>query len=118
VPIITDRRDYNGFSAKAERLGLLPFIEEAEFTLTRFQLLIEERKHANGTRDIRKEIDAGFAGLQNWTKIASGGIDWTKRSTAGVSVGVEVQVSGRSDMLAVDILHLSEQLMRGASILV
>lgn len=46
-------------------------------------------------------------------KEAGGGIDWTKRNRQGASVGVEVQVSGRSDMLAVDPLHLSAELIAG-----
>jgi len=113
VPIISTRQDYNGFLAKAERLGLVDYIEEAESTLTCFDLLVEETKHANGTRGIRQQIDTNFAAMPDWTKISSGGIDWTKESDQGLSIGVEVQVSGRSDMLAVDILHLSQSLQQG-----
>src|SRR5437868_1950582 len=41
------------------------------------------------------------------------GVDWSKDSSRGAGVGVEVQVSVRSDMLAVDILHLSAELLAG-----
>lgn len=58
-------------------------------------------------------IDAAFAKIGGWTKITSGGIDWTKQSAKGTTIGVEVQVSGRSDMLAVDIMHLKERLIDG-----
>lgn len=113
MPIISTRRDYNGFLAKVERLELANYVQEAESTLTSFQLLIEETRHANGTKGIRQQIDENFAAISNWTKISVGGIDWTKSTDRGLSIGVEVQVSGRSDMLAVDILHLSQSLQEG-----
>lgn len=113
MPIISDTRDYNGFSNKASRLGLDDLVLEATSTLTRFRLLIEERRHANGTREIRQSIDEGFVLLTGWAKVTSGGVDWTKRNEGGATVGVEVQVSGRSDMLAVDVMHLKEKLVDG-----
>lgn len=114
MPIISDREDYNGFLAKVDRLGLESIIAEAESTLTSFQLLVAEEKHANGTKGIREKIDGRFAAISGWVKLTSGGIDWTKTNDQGLSVGVEVQVSGRSDMLAVDILHLSESMTHGS----
>jgi hypothetical protein len=114
LPIISESRDYNGFSTKAARLGLEPLAAEAASTLTRFQLNVAERKQANGTRDLRQWIDDGFAQLGGWIKLTSGGVDWTKQSSQGATVGVEVQVSGRSDMLAVDIMHLKEEIVAGA----
>jgi hypothetical protein len=113
VPLISHIEDYNGFSAKVQRLGLGPLVAEIESVLTRFQIFIEERKHANGTRGIRQSIDDGFKLIDGWIKITSGGVDWTKTSALGPTVGVEIQVSGRSDMLAVDIMHLSERLKAG-----
>ena len=59
------------------------------------------------------KIDAAFDELGGWKKLTSGGVDWTKQSDRGATAGVEVQVSGRSDMLAVDIMHLKEDLERG-----
>jgi hypothetical protein len=113
VPIISEIRDYNGFAEKASRLALDELVSEAESALTGFSLLIEETKQINGTRDLRRTIDAGFATIGGWRKISTGGIDWTKHNARGASVGVEVQVSGRSDMLAVDLLHLSAELLAG-----
>ncbi len=113
MPTISETRDYNGFAEKARRLGLDELVAEVASTITGFPLLIEETKYANGTRGLRRRIDAGFARLGGWTKIIVGGIDWTKRNPRGASVGVEVQVSGRSDMLAVDIMHLSAELIAG-----
>jgi|SRR6185312_2700852 len=113
MPSISKSIDYNGFATKADRLGLLRVVEEATKTLSLFELFVEERRHANGTRGIRRAIDAGFERLGGWRKVTVGGIDWTKANETGASVGVEVQVSGRSDMLAVDIMHLKEELVDG-----
>jgi hypothetical protein len=113
MPIISQTRDYNGFVAKAARLGLDPLVAQATSTLLSFQMLIEERRFANGTQGLRKFIDLGFEAIGGWIKIPVGGIDWSKQNNQGASVGVEVQVSGRSDLLAVDIMHLKEDLEAG-----
>ncbi len=113
MPIISETRDYNGFAEKASRLALDELVSEVQATLTGFSLLIQETKQINGTRGLRRTIDAGFTTIGGWRKIAIGGIDWTKHNARGASVGVEVQVSGRSDMLAVDLLHLSAELLAG-----
>jgi hypothetical protein len=113
MPTITVREDYNGFVAKMERLGLTPVVDEVERVVSGFELRVKEERHANGTQGLRKELDARFGAIGGWSKIASGGIDWSKSIAAGGSIGVEVQVSGRSDMLAVDVLHLKEKLEGG-----
>jgi hypothetical protein len=112
VAIISETRDYNGFAQKVERLGLGPLVAEASSTLS-FPLLVEERKHANGTRGLRRMIDDAFYQLGGWKIVKSGSIDWTKSGERGSTLGVEVQVSGRSDMLAVDIMHLKEKISAG-----
>ena len=113
MPRITKREDYNGFSAKVVRLGLGDLVVEVESAITTFKLLVEETKHANGTRGIRKAIDDEFDRIGGWTKVTVGGTDWSKANDKGGRIGVEVQVSGRSDMLAVDIIHLREGLVAG-----
>jgi hypothetical protein len=113
VPIISEVRDFNGFSTKVSRLHLKALVEEGASAVTGFVLLVAEEKQANGTKWIRQQIDQRFAELPGWVKIASGGIDWTKANRKGTTVGVEVQVSGRSDMLAVDVMHLKEDLVLG-----
>ena len=40
--------------------------------------------------------------------------DWKKANNRGASIGVEVQVSGRSDLLAVDVLHLKNDIAMGS----
>ena len=112
MPKITTRRDYNGFSLITERHELDGLVEEALGAL-QFRLLVKEEKHANGTRGLRKRIDSMFDQAGGWTKVASGGIDWTKSNASGAKVGVEVQVSARSDLLAVDVMHLQDSLAKG-----
>jgi hypothetical protein len=113
VPTISRREDYNGFVKKTGRLKLGALVAEAESTLGGFGLAILEKKHANGTKGLRVSIDAAFNRLGGWKKLTSGGIDWTKQGPGGSTIGVEVQVSGRSDMLAVDIMHLKEKMLSG-----
>jgi hypothetical protein len=112
VPVISTRIDYNGFLNKVARLQMGGLVHEAESTLC-FHLAVEERKQANGTKGIRQTIDERFSLFGGWNKLTSGGIDWQKSSPMNARLGVEVQVSGRSDMLAVDIMHLKESLSSG-----
>ena len=112
MPQITYRRDYNGFGLITERHGLTELVEEALGALE-FHLLIKEERHANGTRGLREEIDRRFASMGGWSKVTSGGIDWTKSNERGAKIGVEVQVSARSDLVAVDVMHLQGRLADG-----
>lgn len=112
MTIISESRDFNGFAKKVQRLGLTELVAEAASSLD-FTLLVDERKHANGTKGLRQTIDQRFKEIGGWTVVKVGGVDWTKSSAKGGTVGVEVQVSGRSDMLAVDVLHLKGKLQSG-----
>jgi hypothetical protein len=65
---------------------------------------------------VRKLIDVQFDKLGGWTKKVSGGIDWTKCKIVNgtrVCIGVEVQVSARSDLLVVDMIHLHSAFREG-----
>jgi len=59
-------------------------------------------------------IDATFDRFPDWVQSKSGDIDWVKRlrynQTIVSRLGVEVQVSGRSDLLARDIVHIRNKL--------
>jgi len=59
-------------------------------------------------------IDAAFARYPDWVAAKSGDIDWIKRlrynQTIVSRMGVEIQVSGRSDLLARDIVHIRNNL--------
>ena len=59
-------------------------------------------------------IDAKFSEYSDWIQSKSGDIDWVKRfrynQTIVSRIGVEIQVSGRSDLLARDIVHIRNNL--------
>ncbi len=112
MPRISRTEDYNGVAEKIRRLGLSSLYEQVVETLS-FQLLVEERRFANGTQIIRKMIDERFENVGGWKEIRSGGIDWTATTATGSTIGVEVQVSGRSDLLAVDVMHFKRKLASG-----
>lgn len=61
-------------------------------------------------------IDARFKQAAGWTNIQSGGIDWTRCHRGNgttVCLGLEVQMSARSDMLVMDIQHLRASMIDG-----
>lgn len=77
---------------------------------------MKETTDANGGAAVRKLIDQQFEAAGGWTRKASGDIDWTKCQKSGrttVCIGVEVQVSARSDLLVVDMIHLTEAFRDG-----
>jgi len=77
-------------------------------------VLVQDKKQANSAGVVRELIDAQFSKYQDWIQSKSGDIDWTKRfrynQTIVSRIGVEVQVSGRSDLLARDIVHIRNNL--------
>ncbi|MCC6159957.1 MAG: hypothetical protein IT350_18030 [Deltaproteobacteria bacterium] len=92
------------------------FLEVQEILLG-VDIRIEEKREANGAAVIREKIDAGFGSRSDWDKISAGGIDWQKRirynRSMMASLGVEVQVSARSDLLVRDIVHLRNSIDAG-----
>lgn len=118
MPKLTDEVAFGGAVEKIVRLGLTPLYDELKQILQGFQLLVREEKDANGGAAVRKMIDAEFESRRRtgWTKQQTGAVDWTKcRIINGTSlcIGVEIQVSGRSDLLIVDIIHLRRALTGG-----
>jgi len=73
-----------------------------------------DKKQANSAGVVRERIDAQFAKYEEWVQSKSGDIDWVKRfrynQTIVSRIGVEIQVSGRSDLLARDIVHIRNNL--------
>lgn len=78
------------------------------------EVLILAEKQANGAGRVREMIDAQFKASDDWVQSRTGDIDWTKRlrynQTIVSRIGVEIQVSGRSDLLARDIVHIRNNL--------
>lgn len=114
---ITDLELYNGAKEKIGRLGAATlFLEVLELLLTTKVFLLEQ-KEANGAAYIRQKLDERFANADGWIKQQTGGIDWKKQikfnATIAVSIGVEIQVSARSDLLIRDIVHLRNSIQQG-----
>lgn len=114
---IINRIFYNGAEIKINRLGLLPLIQEIEEIIFKTEVFLLEQKNANGAAEIRKRLDKGFEDAKGWKQQKTGGVDWKKtltyNSTVKVSLGVEIQVSARSDLLVRDIVHLRNSLQSG-----
>jgi len=66
---------------------------------------------------VRDLLDSAFSNAGGWKKLVSGGVDWTKCKTVNgtqICLGVEIQFSGRSDLLIVDVAHLRDMIIAGA----
>lgn len=116
MPKITDRSSFDGAMQRIARLGLQELWSELEEIFTGFDLRVEERRDANGAAEIRSIIDGRFREIPGWETKASGGVDWTKcQKVNGTSIclGVEIQFSGRSDLLIVDVAHLRDEITAG-----
>lgn len=110
MPRIEETVFYDGARERVDRLGLGLIIDEIISIVTGFELLVEERTDANGGAAVRKMLDARFEQAGGWSKKVSGDLDWVKChrvKKTSVCIGVEVQVSARSDLLVVDMIHLN-----------
>ena len=111
---IAKARFYGGSREKVCRLGLSHLYLELQEILMGTEIRVLPKKQENGAGVVRELIDASFENAQDWVKTKSGGIDWIKRirynQTIISRIGVEIQVSGRSDLLARDIVHIRNRL--------
>jgi hypothetical protein len=113
VPRIVEEQPYDGAAGRIARLGLGPLLDELRDILTGFLLLVREERDANGGAAVRRLLDSRFPA--SWAKIQTGDVDWTKCHTVNgtrVCLGVEIQMSARSDLLVIDIIHLRKALER------
>lgn len=89
---------------------------ELQEIILRTPIVLEESSEANGAAGIRQALDSSFAAATDWVGIKSGGIDWVKRvrynQTFLARLGVEIQVSARSDLLIRDVVHLRNSLQK------
>jgi len=118
MPKIVSEQAFDGAEALIQRLGLDELLNEVRGIVTGFELLVEERKDANGSKVLRSLIDGQFSAAGGWNQKKSGGVDWVKQQAINgrprhICIGVEIQVSGRSDMLSVDLIHLRKELLQG-----
>jgi hypothetical protein len=114
---ITKAKHYDGAREKICRLGLADLYLEVQDIILSTDVRLKEEKDANGGAELRKMIESGFEQRKDWEKISTGGIDWIKRlrynQTVLVRIGVELQVSARSDLLVRDIIHLRNSIDAG-----
>ena len=114
---ITNILYYGGARERITRLGLSILFLEVQDLLLGLEVKVLEEKDANGAATLRKMIDAKFSEGEDWEKITSGGVDWKKQyrvnRTLIARIGVEVQVSARSDLLIRDIVHLRNSIQEG-----
>jgi hypothetical protein len=116
MPRIVEELAYNGVLQKIDRLDLNGLLNEVRQILAGFKVPLLEEKDANGGAELRKRIDARFEAAGGWTGTATGSIDWVKcHSVNGsrICIGVEIQVSARSDLLFRDIVHFRSAIAEG-----
>jgi hypothetical protein len=113
---ITNIRFYGGARDKVCRLGLADLFLEIQQILLDTSIALEERAEANGAAVIRESLDTALGMASGWTQIKTGGIDWSKQRRYNVNfvskIGVEIQVSARSDLLIRDVVHLRNSLQQ------
>ena len=111
---ISQIRFYGGAREKVCRLGLSHIFLELLEILISTNVLVLKKKQANGAGRVREMIDNQFGNYQDWSQSKSGDVDWIKKlrynQTILSRMGVEIQVSGRSDLLARDIVHIRNNL--------
>lgn len=114
---ITKLKFYDGAKDKVCRLGLSHLFLELQQIIFETEIYLSEKKDANGAAPIRIALDEKFSEFDCWEKKTSGGVDWIKRIRYNNSIisriGVEIQVSARSDLLIRDIVHLRNSLQKG-----
>ena len=107
---------FDGSKQKIDRLGLWPLINEIKTAITSFPVEIKQGRFANSSAVFREMIDAALRDVGDWTNITSGDVDWIKCRViegARVCLGVEIQVSARSDLIFRDVVHFQRQLRQG-----
>lgn len=92
------------------------FLEVQQIIFETAISLLEESE-ANGAAAVREALDASFDKTKTWKQTKTGGVDWAKQhrynSKFVTQLGVEIQVSARSDLLIRDIVHLRNSLQEG-----
>jgi len=114
---ITTTRFYGGARDKVCRLALADLFLEVQQIIFDTKVELLEVAEANSAGVIRERIDEQFVKAGDWAKNVAGDIDWIKRlkynQTLAVKMGVEVQVSARSDLLVRDLVHIRNALQEG-----
>ena len=113
---INSIQPYDGAENKIQRLGLQSLVDELISLVRNTTVLVSEQAEANGAAVIRELLDATFSGTKTWQAKKAGDVDRSKCKVVNgtrVCVGVEIQVSARSELLYKDILHLKNRVVGG-----
>jgi hypothetical protein len=114
---ITEIIYYNGARDKICRLGLSSLFLEVQQIILETKISVLKEKWKNSAAVIRENLDEAFTKIGGWKKSAVGDVDWEKTLRYNESVisriGVEVQVSARSDLVIRDLVHLKNNLHDG-----
>ncbi|HIE32989.1 MAG TPA: hypothetical protein EYP81_02935 [Thermodesulfobacteriaceae bacterium] len=114
---VTDILFYGGARQAITHLGLSSLFIEILEIIFKTKIFLLEEKNANSAQVVREKLYQTFKAHGNWKKGKAGEIDWMKKlkfnETIVVIVGVEVQVSARSDLLIRDIVHLRNHIRKG-----
>jgi len=113
---IVFRQEYDGAMERLDRLALRPLLAEVEQIITTPQVYLLESRNANSAKVVRQKLDEEFSKKEGWVQRRVGGIDWKKTSQQGeaeLSIGVEIQVSARSDLVIRDLVHIGKSLRAG-----
>jgi hypothetical protein len=116
MPRIVEEHPFDGVQEKIARLALASLVNEVKEAIESFSLTIKEQKHANGSAGLRARIDQALANVGDWTNKVSGDVDWIKCKIIDgtrVCIGVEIQISSRSDLIFRDLVHFQKQLRQG-----
>jgi hypothetical protein len=118
MPKIVDEQSFDGAEHLIQRLGLDELLNEVRSIVTAFELLVEETKDKSGSATLRAVLDGRFKKAGGWVQAKTGGVDCIKSQAINsrprhICIGVEIQVSGRSDLISVDLIHLRAQLLQG-----
>ena len=108
---------YDGSCEKISRLGMSDMLFELLNMLMDTKIFLEEKKDANSGMVIRRKIDGMLEGAEDWVKMATGDLDWVKSKkttlTTTIKMGVEIQISARSDLVIRDLVHMRENMKLG-----
>lgn len=108
---------YDGFDQVLKRFHLQPHWKDMIGFLEAIPLKVMDRRNENGAAALRAMIDKAFENRNGWSIIKQGGIDWIKTIKNGkmeLKLGIEIQVSSRSDLIAVDLMHLNQGFKEGS----
>jgi hypothetical protein len=112
---IHEEKFYNGAKERIQRLGLTPYASLIQL-IEATPLLLLEQKDSNSGAAVRRKLDHAIRASGGWTITVTGGIDWKKcveHNGARVCLGVEIQVSARSDLVVLDLIHLRDAIESG-----